>query len=209
MRPNSAVILGAVIAALAGGAAAYHAGALNAVIGRPAPPEAQPAPTAPVAPQVAGVVPLAGKVRSISIPYYVIKQTNTDPVLVEETTSLNAAGSVSVWRQAHVALTAMAGFPRGGALQNPLPDGTKVLGVHVDNSGIATVDLSPQFRDNFNGGAREEQVTLYAVVNTVGSVKGVQGVRFAIAGRTLDEFAGHIDLSSPLTPDPSLVEQAQ
>lgn len=209
MRANSLFIMGAAVTALVGGTVAYKAGALNGVIGKVA-PSLRPNPPIVTVPPNAGVVPLTGKAHTMNIPFYVIKQTGTDPVLVQETATLNASGSVSVWRQARTALTAMSEFPRSqGGLANPFPAGTKVLGVHVDNDGIATVDLSPQFQDNFNGGAREEQVTLYAIVNTVGSVKGVQGVRFAVSGRTLDEFGGHIDLSSPLTPDLSLVEQAQ
>ena len=205
-RAGSIFILGTALAVLAGGTVAYHAGALSGTIA----PTLSPAPPVIARPADANVIRLPGKTHTISIPYYVIKQTSTDPVLVQESAPLTVRGPIAVWRQAHTALVALSTFPRNAdSLRNPLPNGTKILGVQIDNDGIATVDLSPQFRDNFNGGAREEQVTLYAIVNTVGSIKGVQGIRFSIAGRTIDEFGGHIDLSSPLTPDLSLVEQAQ
>jgi spore germination protein GerM len=212
MRANTGVVFGAVAVAVVSGILAFKVGALRAIVGgaRNAPAASQTMNATPSPHGSDSVVPLTGKPRNIALPYYVVKQTSGDPVLVEQTVSLKAAGSVSIWRQAHTALTAMAGYPESqGALHNPLPAGSRVLGVHLDRNSIATVDLSREFRDNFNGGAREEQVTIYALVNTVGAIDGVQGVRFSIAGKPMDEFAGHLDLSSPLTPDQSLVEPAR
>lgn len=205
VRANTLMVAGAVVAALVGGGVAFRMGLLGASVDgthMTAPVQTHNTPNP-------NVVAPSGKEHDLPLRYYVVKQTGTDPVLVQQLTTLRVAGAASIWRQARTSLTALADFPRtGGGLQNPLPAGTRVLGVHVDNSGIATVDMSPQFRDNFNGGAREEQVTIYAIVNTVGAIKGIAGVRFNIAGKPMDEFAGHLDLSGPLTPDESLIESA-
>ena len=95
-----------------------------------------------------------------------------------------------------------------GELVNPLPHGTVFIGVVVDQ-GLATVNLNTAFRDNFNGGAREEQVTVYSIVNTLCDISEIKAVRFEIAGQPIEEYAGHLDLSEPLAPDMSIVEPAR
>jgi len=212
MRANTIAFGAAAVIAVLGGAVAFHAGALRTIVGgvRESAPPPPPAAVITAAPPTGNVVPLGGSKQQISLPYYVIRRTTGDPVLVQQTATLNTKGSAAVWRQAHTSLKALGDFPRSqGDLLSPLPEGTRIIGVQVDLNGIATVNLSREFRDNFNGGAREEQIAIYAIVNTVGAVKGVTGVRFAIAGQPIDEFAGHIDLSSPLTPDLSLVEPSR
>jgi spore germination protein GerM len=90
---------------------------------------------------------------------------------------------------------------------SPVPRGGTILGVQVLN-GLATVNLSESFQRNFNGGAREEQMTIYAIVNTVAGIPGVAGVVFEVNGKRITEFAGHLDLTEPLTPDESLLGSA-
>lgn len=212
MRVNTIAFIGAAAVAVVGGALAFHQGALQAIVGgvRQSAPPPPALPTASVPETASSVVPLGATQQEVSLPYFVIRRTGEDPVLIQQTTTLRTKGSAAIWRQSRTALKALDEFPRGGTdLRNPLPEGAHVLGVQVDLNGIATVNLSRQFRDNFNGGAREEQVTIYSIVNTVGAVKGVAGVRFAIAGQPIDEFAGHIDLSTPLVPDMSLVEASR
>jgi spore germination protein GerM len=156
------------------------------------------------------VVRSKAPVRTVDLPYFVIHDTGDDLLLSERHAGIRVAGATSNWRMARTALSAMERAPREeGRYQNPLPEGTRILGVHIDlTSGIASVNLSREFMANFNGGARAEQMTVYAIVNTVGKVKGVRGVTFQIDGKPIDEFAGHLDLSEPLVPDDSIVEKA-
>jgi len=148
------------------------------------------------------------KPETIELTYYVLHDTDTDTLLAPRTVPLVVQGTPAPWRVAHTALKAMGKFPRtDGADRSPIPEGGQILGVHIAQNGIATVNLSEAFRDNFNGGAREEQMTLYAIVNTVGRTPGVKGVLFQVNGKKVDEFAGHIDLTDPLTPDESIVEK--
>ncbi len=150
------------------------------------------------------------RVRPVELPYYVIHDTGDDFLLTERHTTLHVAGSASPWRMARTALTALENAPRSeGHYLSPLPPGARVLGVRIDiGTGLASVNLSPEFRDNFNGGARTEQMTVYALVNTVGRVDGVKGVTFQLNGKPIQELAGHLDLSEPLVPDMSIVEAA-
>ncbi len=155
------------------------------------------------------VVKSKARERTVELPYYVIHDTGDDLLLAERHTALRVAGSASNWRMARTALTAMENARTEGRYLNPLPDGARILGVRIDiATGIASVNLSPEARANFNGGARLEQMTIYALVNTVGRVPGVKGVTFQVAGKPIQEFAGHLDLSEPLVPDESIVEKA-
>jgi spore germination protein GerM len=146
--------------------------------------------------------------KEIQLTYYVLHDTEDDTLLARRTTPLVVQGAAAPWRMARTALTAMEKFPRtDGADRSPIPEGGKILGVHIAPGGLASVNLSQSFQENFNGGAREEQMTLYALVNTVGHMPTVKGVVFQVDGKKIDEFAGHIDLTDPLTPDDSIVEK--
>ena len=147
--------------------------------------------------------------QHFSLTYYVARETETDLTLVPRYATIDADASVSTWRQAHEALSYLRSFPEiEGELVNPLPHGTVFIGVVVDQ-GLATVNLNTAFRDNFNGGAREEQVTVYSIVNTLCDISEIKAVRFEIAGQPIEEYAGHLDLSEPLAPDMSIVEPAR
>ncbi|HEY3265455.1 MAG TPA: GerMN domain-containing protein [Armatimonadota bacterium] len=174
--------------------------------------------SAPAGPVDAGVLPSPASpnvvlphasLHKVDLTYYVTRETADDMELVPHVTSISVAGTPSMWRQAHKALQAMEQFPRAdGAERNPLPSGARILGVRI-NEGQATVNVSQSFVDNFNGGAREEQMTVYAIVNTVAGVPGVDAVSFEVNGKPLSQLGGHVDLSEPLTPDASLVGRAR
>jgi germination protein M len=82
-----------------------------------------------------------------------------------------------------------------GELANPIPKGTRLLGFKLEK-GLATVDLSREFRDNFTGGSEEEGLTIGAVLRTLGQFPEVKRVTFLIEGKPL-ETLGHLDLSGP------------
>lgn len=162
-----------------------------------------------VAPGPGSITPDKPK-KTIQLTYYVLHDTEDDTLLAKRTVPLITQGSAAPWRMAHTALKAMQNFPRTeGADRSPIPEGGKILGVQIALNGLATVNLSQSFQDNFNGGAREEQMTLYAIVNTVGHMPTVKGVEFQVNGKKIDEFAGHIDLTDPLTPDDTIVEKSK
>jgi spore germination protein GerM len=154
------------------------------------------------------VVKPHGRDKKIELTYYVLHDTQDDVVLAPRTVPLIVQGAAAPWRMAHTALTAMENFPRtDGSDRSPIPEGGHILGVHIAPDGLATVNVSQSFQDNFNGGAREEQMTIYAIVNTVGHMPTVKGVEFEVQGKRVDEFAGHIDLTDPLAPDDTIVEK--
>lgn len=78
-----------------------------------------------------------------------------------------------------------------------IPQGTRVLGIHVDR-GIATLDLSHEFVDNFHGGSLQESLTLESIVRTLGQFRDVDRVRILVEGRAVDTLGGHFGLAEPL-----------
>lgn len=92
----------------------------------------------------------------------------------------------------------------GEGLMAFLPNGTKLLNVTVKD-GTATLDLSQEFRDNFIGGATNEQLVLSSIVNTLTNLDGVDRVEFLLEGELMAAILGGIDTSVPLTPNPGMV----
>lgn len=82
-----------------------------------------------------------------------------------------------------------------GDLVNPIPKGTRLLSLKVKD-GVATVDLSREFSDNFTGGSEEEALTIGAILRTLGQFPEIKKVQFKLEGEPL-ETLGHLDFSGP------------
>ncbi len=93
------------------------------------------------------------------------------------------------------------GPSKGSQLQASIPAGTTV---HTDvtiKDGVATVDLSKEFINKHPGGKKNEQLTLYSIVNTLTEIKEIKSVQFKIEGKVKKEFKGNyqIDVAYPRT----------
>jgi germination protein M len=75
-------------------------------------------------------------------------------------------------------ITALAEGPKTEGLRNPIPEGTKLLGISVHDK-VATVDFSNEFQMT-NGVS--EITTRFSVVNTLTGISGVEKVRLHING---------------------------
>lgn len=80
---------------------------------------------------------------------------------------------------------------------SPLPKGTKVLAVTVDN-GLATADFSSEFKKNFTGGDTEEAQVIDSVLQTLGQYPNISNVQFLVDGQKIDSLGGTQDLGEPL-----------
>lgn len=208
MRTNVVLAVGLVAVLAVGGGVLLNNSTDRAETQTPPPGKADVAEQG-LTPNPNRITPKAER-KTIALTYYVLHDTEDDTLLARRTTPLVTQGAAAPWRMARTALTAIENFPRTeGADRNPIPEGGKILGVHIAPNGLASINLSRSFQENFNGGAREEQMTLYALVNTVGHMPTVKGVDFQVDGKKIDEFAGHIDLTDPLTPDDSIVEKGK
>jgi len=81
-------------------------------------------------------------------------------------------------------------------LANPIPKGTRLLGVKITD-GLAQVNLSREFRENFRGGSMAEALIIDVILQTLGQFSEVKQVRLLLEGKPLDTL-GHADLSEPL-----------
>jgi len=88
-----------------------------------------------------------------------------------------------------------------------IPTGTKLVSpVRVDK-GVATVDFSREFADNFSGGSDQEALTVNSIVHTLVSNSSgkVRSVRILVEGKTVETLGGHLDLTGPITADSTLL----
>jgi len=82
-----------------------------------------------------------------------------------------------------------------GGLVSPIPKGTRLLSCTVKD-GLATIDLSREFSDNFTGGSEEEALTIGVILRTLGQFPEIRKVLFKLEGEPLDTL-GHLDFSGP------------
>jgi hypothetical protein len=89
-----------------------------------------------------------------------------------------------------------------------IPEGTRLRAIFIDPQGQAFVDLSPEVSSAHPGGALEEALTVYSIVNAVtANLPAVKAVQILVDGHEVDTLAGHIDLRRPLAPGPSWVQE--
>jgi len=82
---------------------------------------------------------------------------------------------------------------------SPIPDGTKLLGLKIDDdSGLATLNFSKEFVGNFKGGDKVEAQIINSVRATLGQFSNVQNVQVLVAGKKIAQLGGTIDLTEPL-----------
>lgn len=79
---------------------------------------------------------------------------------------------------------------------NPIPEGTKLLGVEVKD-GLAIVNFSHEFRDNFQGGSTGEALLIGAILRTLGQFSEIRQVSILVEGKPISSL-GHLDLSGRL-----------
>ena len=125
------------------------------------------------------------------------------------------AARVEVPLQPHVAaqgeaiLQAALGDPPAGVMR-VVPVGTRLRAFYVDTRGDAFLDLSTEVRSAHPGGSFGEALTVASLVNAVTTnLRAVRRVQLLVEGEEVETLAGHIDVSQPLGPDPSLVVKAE
>ena len=90
-------------------------------------------------------------------------------------------------------------------IAKPLPKGTTLLGATVKD-GIATLNLSKEFQNNFSGGTSAEQIVLFSIVNSLTTLSNVQSVQFLLEGQEQAALLGHMDTSVPLKRNETIIK---
>lgn len=81
-----------------------------------------------------------------------------------------------------------------------IPADTKLLGIYADSYHIWYLDLSDEFRRNFQGDHLDEFLLLRALYESIlGNVPEAQDVKLLIDGKEIDSLGGHFSLKVPLS----------
>ncbi len=86
--------------------------------------------------------------------------------------------------------------PNSAELTSVIPAGTALLSC-VTSDGVCTVDLSREFYDNRPRTALGERLVLYAVVDSLTALSGVDSVYFLVEGQPVDTYV-YRSLAQPL-----------
>lgn len=93
-------------------------------------------------------------------------------------------------------------------LARTIPQGAALRGLYLSSRNEIFVDLDGAIRSKHPGGALNELLTIYAIVNAITvNLPDVQEVQLLIDGREADTLAGHVDLRQPLRKNESLIQQ--
>jgi spore germination protein GerM len=126
--------------------------------------------------------------------------------LVAEKRFIQKTAAKNVNEAAQIAMKELFKGPISGTLTSPFPKDVKSPTVKV-NKNIATVDLSKDFVQKHPGGSSGESLTIFAIVNTLTTVEGVNEVSFTIDGKKATEFKGHLDISKPFKKNPEIMSK--
>jgi spore germination protein GerM len=121
--------------------------------------------------------------------------------LVAEVREINVPEGSNLYA---LTLQALAEGSMRSDLARVLPEGTKVLGVEVED-GVAYADFSRELQSGHWGGSAGETITVFAIVNTLTEFDEVKRVAILIEGTPLDSLAGHMDMTEPLSRAEDLI----
>ena len=169
---------------------------LSRLLNAPA-PNAE-APAAPVVPDA----PLPAAVPRIKATLYFASEDGMRLVPAEAEVPL-AEGVVAQARSiVEAQLTAEPPAP----LASTIPKGATLRGIFVSERNEAFVDLDPSIRSAHPGGALQELMTVYTIVNVLlTNLPTLREVQILIGGQEVDTLAGHVDLRRPLRKNEGLI----
>jgi N-acetylmuramoyl-L-alanine amidase len=113
--------------------------------------------------------------------------------LVPEDRQINQSlwAELNLSQKAKLVLTELIQGPISGTNARTIAPNTKILSLAIQN-GIATVNFSKELRDDFSGGALEEDMTIKSIVWSMTQIPGINGVCILINGEFGDSIGGHI-----------------
>ncbi|MCL5103961.1 MAG: GerMN domain-containing protein [Armatimonadetes bacterium] len=142
----------------------------------------------------------AGREVTIYLPVI----TKQGPLLAPTTRRTDAKGGIL-----DAAIDALiAASAEKGAAADLVSPGTRLLSPIKIKGGIATVDFSKEFTDNFSGGVDQEALTLNSIAHTLVHNSGgeVKKVRILVEGNTAETLGGHFELTDPITADSTMLK---
>jgi germination protein M len=95
--------------------------------------------------------------------------------------------------------------PRNARLVASVPPETKIKGDVKTEDGVCYINLSGDFVLKNAAGGDAPVLSVYAIVNSLTELIGVNKVQILIDGEKLDNFKGSVNLSMPLERDDALI----
>ncbi len=87
----------------------------------------------------------------------------------------------------------------GSRVNSDVPRGANLLGIYFGNDGVLYVNLSDEFRKNFQGDALAEYLLLKGLYDSViSNVSGIDDVKVIIEGKEIESIGGHLFAMYPL-----------
>lgn len=125
----------------------------------------------------------------------------------------DATGLVAESRQVRVSddllratLEQLIRGPENPKLSQAIPSGTRILETRLDGS-TAYVSFSHELRTQHWGGSTGEIMTVYAIVNSLTALPGVDRVLILLEGRYEETLVGHLILDEAFERNESLIHQ--
>jgi len=87
-----------------------------------------------------------------------------------------------------------------------IPKGTVLRDINVRPDGLCRVDFSRELIKNHSGGSLGETLTVYSIVNTLTQFPTIKQVQILVEGQLVLTIAGHVDVSSAMTRNESLIK---
>ena len=163
-----------------------------------APAQSAEAPATPATP----AAPVAAAVPRIKATLYFASEDGMRLVPAEAEVPL-AEGVVA---QARSIVEAQLTTEPPAPLASTIPKGTTLRGIFVSQRNEVFVDLDPSIRSAHPGGALQELMTVYTIVNALlTNLPTLQEVQILIGGQEVDTLAGHVDLRRPLRKNEGLI----
>ena len=125
--------------------------------------------------------------------------------LVSEDRLINRSlwSTLNLAQKANLILIQLIRGPQSDKLVPTLAPTAKILSLTVKN-GLATINFSKEIRDDFPGGALEEDITIRSIVWSVMQIPGINGVCILINGERGESIGGHIFLDHTFTAQPEI-----
>jgi spore germination protein GerM len=135
--------------------------------------------------------------RKIKARLYYVSADGTRLTTVER----DVAYGEGTVQQAREIITAQIA-PTAEPLVSAVPPGTALRALFISDRGTAYVDLTGAAAAAHEGGALNELLTVYTIVNALTSnLPAVTAVQILVDGKEVDTLAGHVDLRRPLAKD--------
>ena len=120
--------------------------------------------------------------------------------LISQSVSLNAVDESEI---IHQLIEKLKTPPANSGLLSPLPRGTRLLDVSIDD-GLCILDLSAEFETDGWSQTEAQRLTLLSLVNTLTQIEGINSVEFWVEGHLLVQYRS-LTINGPMVWDDSVI----